>query len=371
MTKITWITSDCYFDVDLPVMKALSDDKQFEIEWHLIFTKNRISTFKPDEIEKEIGNEFVKFKYLFLNSRLRSVKTLFKFVRLMFKIRKSKSDIVYTDCDIEPYFSITTKLLLGSDNVICAIHDIEPHIGTDKIFYFFLDLQIKMFKNFHVFSNTQKDLLISKIDISKRNVFYAPMLLKNFGKSEIVPPRDIINFLFFGTIRKNKGLEYLIDAANRLAISHKGKFRLQIAGGCEEWSNFEKRILDYSVFDLAIEAVPNDNIPELFCKSHYLVLPYKDVTQSGPLMIAFNYGIPSIASNLPGFVENIRDNETGYLFESENTESLYTTMSSVILNHEANYHKLKQNLHTYVINNYSTEIIKSMYVDMFNKLNLK
>lgn len=368
MKKITWITSDCFIDVDLPIIKAFNNEKQFEIEWHIIFTKNRITTFNPNEIEKEIGKGSIKFKCLYLNNRLRSINTLLKFIRLIFIIRKSKMDIVYIDSEAEPYFSIIIRLLLGSDKVIYAVHDIELHVGTARIYNFFLDLKIKMFNNLHVFSITQKGLFDSNNGIYKRNVFYAPLLLKNFGKSEMAPPQDIIRFLFFGIIRKNKGLEYLIEATNKLAISHKGQFILQIAGKCNKWAIYDRLIKDFSVFDLSIGAVPNDNIADLFCRSHYLVLPYKDVTQSGPLMIAFNYGIPAIASNLPGFVENIRDKETGFLFEPGNSESLYNTMSAVILNHEANYQKVKQNLSTYVSKNYSTEKIKAMYVEMFNKL---
>lgn len=112
--------------------------------------------------------------------------------------------------------------------------------------------------------------------------------------------------------------------------------------------------------------MPNNKIADLFCQSHFLILPYKDVTQSGPLMIAFNYGVPAIASNLPGFVENIKDTVTGFLFETENSDSLYTIMKTVIDTHKTNYSQIKQNLNEYIGNNYSILKIKTMYSEMFN-----
>lgn len=366
MRKIAWITADPFIDHDFPILKAFKNDKQFEIEWYIIFTRIRVNTYNPIDIEKELGNGTIKFRYLYLNHRISSLYTLIKFLELILIIRKTKPEVIYIDGEFEPYFSILLKLILESNRVILAIHDVEPHLGISKIFHFFLSLKFKMFGNFHVFSHTQKDIFLLKYAKLKKNIFYAPVFLKNFGESQLTPPKDIVQFLFFGRIRKNKGLEYLIDATNKLTGLYKDQFIVKIVGKCDEWQIYEGLIKDFSVFDLSIEAMPNNKIADLFCQSHFLILPYKDVTQSGPLMIAFNYGVPAIASNLPGFVENIKDTVTGFLFETENSDSLYTIMKTVIDTHKTNYSQIKQNLNEYIGNNYSILKIKTMYSEMFN-----
>lgn len=58
--------------------------------------------------------------------------------------------------------------------------------------------------------------------------------------------------------------------------------------------------------------IDDEEIPELFTKSDYLVLPYEDVAQSGPHMIAYNYNLPVIASDIDGFKERVVDGENGF-----------------------------------------------------------
>ena len=43
------------------------------------------------------------------------------------------------------------------------------------------------------------------------------------------------------------------------------------------------------------------------------MLPYQDVAQSGPHMIAYNYNLPVIASDIEGFAERVEDGENSFL----------------------------------------------------------
>lgn len=367
MKKIAWITANSFLDVDLPIVKSLNTDSKLDITWYLIFVKDRINNYDINEIHKEVCSNSVRMNCLFLKSRFSSIITLYEFFILLFKIRRMEPDVLYLNCEMEPYFSILARLFFNPKKVIVAIHDVEPHVGVSKIFHFFLYFKIKIFFNFQVFSNTQKRILALKYKY--KNIFCIPLFLQSFGKSKKVADNDKIHFLFFGTIRQNKGMEYLIEATNNLSISHKGKFVVKIAGKCNEWSFFEKLITNKDDLHFSIQAVPNEDIADLFCEAHYIVLPYKDVTQSGPLMLSFNYGIPAIASNLPGFREHIIDQETGYLFESKNSESLYMIMCEIIDSKNVNYNVLKNNLLNNVIKKYSINEIKYSYSKMFKSIN--
>jgi glycosyltransferase involved in cell wall biosynthesis len=367
MKRIAWVTVSSFIDVDLPIVKSLNLDSELDITWYLIFVKNRISDYDINALHKEVCTESVRINCLFLKNRLSSIITLYKLFILLFKIRFNNPDILYLDCEMEPYFSILVRFFFNPKKVIIAIHDVEPHYGISKIFHIFLYFKIKIFSNFQVFSKTQKNIFASKY--KNKNIFCIPLFLKSFGKSKMVVENDKIYFLFFGTIRQNKGIEYLIEAANKLALSHKGKFVVKIAGKCNEWIFYENKISDKNVFDFYIQAVPNAKIADLFCQSHYIVLPYKDVTQSGPLMLAFNYGIIPIASNLPGFREHIIDHETGYLFKTEDSGSLYNVMCKIIDSKNVNYNVVKNNLLRNVSNKYSINEIKFSYIEMFKSIN--
>ena len=202
----------------------------------------------------------------------------------------------------------------------------------------------------------------------KKNTFYAPLALKGFGvakESEIA--RDKVVFLFFGSIRENKGLEYLIAAANKLYEKYGNKFVVKIYGGCSNWEHYSKIIRYNECFDLQIRRIENDEVANLFSASDYLILPYKDVTQSGPLLISYYYGIPVIASDHDGFREYIQDKENGFLFNNRDSNDLYCVMSRIL---DGNYNdkKIKENLLKFVSDNIEIEKIITLYDKAFGEI---
>jgi glycosyltransferase involved in cell wall biosynthesis len=364
MKSIAWITASSFIDVDLSIINSLNSEKNLKIFWHLIFVKNEKSTFKFDEINSKVSSTSLFVSHLILKKRLSSVKTLFIFLDFLLKIKKSKPDILYVNADLEPYFSILIRLFFNPKNLIISIHDVKPHSGQSKIVTFFSKIKVKLFYNFHVFSKTQQIIFLKK-NMNKK-CFLIPLFLQDYGISKSVPQSLKISFLFFGTIRENKGLEYLILASNKLNSFYKGKFEIIIFGKCVNWSFYKQIIEHEEVFNISLKAVPNDHIPDIFSQSHYLILPYKDVTQSGPLMLAFNYRTIPIVSKLPGFEELIIDGYNGYMFESENFLSLYELMSKIIKNHDQSYNNMINNLSEFVKNKYNIIDFKLAYLNMFN-----
>ncbi|MGB0167587.1 MAG: glycosyltransferase, partial [Luteibaculum sp.] len=65
-----------------------------------------------------------------------------------------------------------------------------------------------------------------------------------------------------------------------------------------------------------------------------IVLPYKKIFQSGVLIMAMSYAKAVLASNLPANQEIIEDGVNGFLFESENAESLAAKLEEIAANQE-------------------------------------
>lgn len=61
------------------------------------------------------------------------------------------------------------------------------------------------------------------------------------------------------------------------------------------------------------------------------VCPYKDATQSGVVMVSYDYGIPVIASNVGGLDEQIIDGKTGFLINPNDVDELVYAMEKFIL----------------------------------------
>jgi glycosyltransferase involved in cell wall biosynthesis len=139
--------------------------------------------------------------------------------------------------------------------------------------------------------------------------------------------------LFFGNITAYKGLEYLIDAFERL-IAAGGEYRLIVAGRAKETSDpYVARIramLDreavrrHSV--LRIEFIPDEEIEIYLKAADVSVLPYSRIFQSGVLFLAYSFGLPAIVTDVGSLREDIVEGKTGYLCKPEDPADLAATI---------------------------------------------
>lgn len=129
--------------------------------------------------------------------------------------------------------------------------------------------------------------------------------------------------LFFGQIKKVKGLDILIQAMQELDEN----IHLIIAGKNRDGAiDYYQQLIAsshlqhrFSFFNRFISDVERN---ELFQICDVLILPYKKIFQSGVMQMAISYKIPIIASSLQAFKEIIGDDENGWIFESENAKDL-------------------------------------------------
>jgi glycosyltransferase involved in cell wall biosynthesis len=125
--------------------------------------------------------------------------------------------------------------------------------------------------------------------------------------------------LFFGNIAPYKGLEYLVEALG-LVVSRIPDCRLVIAGrvkGAESyWSSLERRIDELGLRPHVIrriEYVPDAETELYFKAADVLALPYAFVFQSGVMFLAYNFGLPVIASDVGALREEIIEGVTGFV----------------------------------------------------------
>ena len=122
------------------------------------------------------------------------------------------------------------------------------------------------------------------------------------------------------------------------------------------------------IFDLRIKNVENADVPNLFGESHYTVLPYQDIAQSGALFVCINYSKPSILSSLPAFSEYITDGKDGLFIRPANVEDLTEKMLYVVNNHHSIYPNLVSNLNEMKQQNFDKSVIVGKYKSYFDSL---
>jgi glycosyltransferase involved in cell wall biosynthesis len=117
-----------------------------------------------------------------------------------------------------------------------------------------------------------------------------------------------------------------------------------------------------------IHHIDNNMLINIFSHAHYLVLPYRDGTQSGPLMIAYNHNLPVIASNIDSFKELVHDGITGSLYDRTKKKGLEEILEAAILRNKADYTELLKRQKAHVEISYSTKEIAGLYKSMFNSI---
>ena len=103
------------------------------------------------------------------------------------------------------------------------------------------------------------------------------------------------------------------------------RFRFWIDSAPCDFTPYQKIIDENNLQDFCLlhtKFIPQEDVAHYYCASDLVVLPYKKVYQSGVLMMTLSYEKPTLVSNLPPLKEILKDNENGFLFESENSSSL-------------------------------------------------
>lgn len=171
-------------------------------------------------------------------------------------------------------------------------------------------------------------------------------------------------FLFFGFIRKYKGLHHAIEAFARIAPKYP-KASLLIAGESfwntvdrSKWSVRVKSLLfktlkrifirstdqekDYQPLELIGKLglehrvvvvnrfIANEEVHRFFQVSDAVVNFYEYATPSGVESIAYNFELPILATRVGHFAFAIKDGVNGYLAEADSVESMALAMEKII-----------------------------------------
>ena len=225
------------------------------------------------------------------------------------------------------YKAVGKKIALTAHNVNQARRDAKDswlNRATLKIQYRLCD---------HIFVHTQKmkEELCLDFDVAENAVTVIRHPVNDaFSDTELTPAEakqrlgirdDEKVILFFGRIRPYKGIEYLLDAFRLLSCDEQAKYRLIVAGEPKKGSEDYLHEIQESVRTdftkgqviLRIQFIPDEEMEVYLKGADVLVLPYKEIFQSGVLFLAYSFGLPVVATDVGSFREEIVEGSTGFL----------------------------------------------------------
>lgn len=363
--RICWVTSSFLLDVDIPIVPQLQ--KEYDIDWIILTTLgNRDGDKKLIEMTGCRHYELVVNKGLFISPR----KILF-YKRLIKRMKETDYNLYYFDFLGMPYFMPMAQWLLPKEKIIVAAHNVKTPKGARYYWLAkpYMGYIVRTFHNFQVFSLNQLELL--RTLKKNANILYAPLCLKDYGEPTIQKPQEPITFLFLGNIVEYKRVDLLLQAMHILKEKGLTDFRVKVCGYCrpEKWDgSYSELCKGLDNVELDIRRKPNEEIPNLFESSHFFVMPYQDIAQSGAMTVALRYNIPIIASELDTFKEFMDGKDDGYFFEPGNAESLAETMSKAMEEYKDRYEMMRKRQAEIVKEKLSQDVILAQYKEYIDTL---
>jgi glycosyltransferase involved in cell wall biosynthesis len=248
------------------------------------------------------------------------------------RLKKEKPDIIIVRYWL-PFMGPALGTILrrvrknNHTKIICIADNIIPHEKRfgDTLFtkYFvkpchaFITMSEKVMQDLRSFEKHKPAL---QVPHPLYDNFGEPICKQKARQQLQLSPEDNI-ILFFGFIRKYKGLDLLLEAMSVLKNLHSqtSNIKLLVAG---EFYEDEKPYKDLiaqlditSSIILHTQFIPDSEVKYYLCAADVVVQPYKNATQSGVTPLAYHFEKPMIVTNVGGLPALVPNGKAGLVVE--------------------------------------------------------
>ena len=268
------------------------------------------------------------------------------------ELRKLKPDYIVVRFWM-PFFGpcLGTILRIVNRNkftqIICIADNVIPHekrLG-DKVLTKYFFSSIHRFVTMSEKVNEDLKTFTQKPSINIVHPIYdnfGDIVTKEEARKYLDLPVNEKIILFFGFIRKYKGLDLLLEAMNDIRIKE-ANIKLLIAG--EFYDNKEEYETIISKYNLAnslylrTQFIDNSEVKYYVGAADFVIQPYKHATQSGVTPLAYHFEKPMLVTNVGGLADLVPHLKVGVVTEP----NAHTIASGIIQLYElGETHFLKQ-----------------------------
>lgn len=249
------------------------------------------------------------------------------------KIKKLCPDLVIIQW-WHPYFSpcywVLSKLLKRT-KILFLCHNVFPHerFPMDRILTKHVLKQgdcfiVQSAQDEEDLKSIRADAIYSKTVHPTYNAFKLENMSRQEAREQLHLSGEKV-LLFFGFVRKYKGLKYLLQAMPRIS-RELSDVKLLIVGDFDnDKHEYMEMIQEWKIqeyIEIHDGYIPDKEVEKFFAASDVVVLPYESATQSGIVQIAYGFEKPVIASNVGGLPEVVTDGKTGFITNAKDSDDL-------------------------------------------------
>ncbi len=211
--------------------------------------------------------------------------------------------------------------------IVCIADNIIPHEKRpgDSLFtkYFikpvdaFITMSEKVLKDLSLFKNQQPAQFVPHPLYDN----FGEKVERSIARKKLQISEEAFIFLFFGFIRKYKGLDWLLEATALLKHKTNQPFKVLIAGEYyEDKYAYEQKINELKIEDhliLKTDFIADSEVKFYLCAADTVVQPYKHATQSGVTPLAYHFEIPMIVTHVGALPDMVPNGKVGLVCEPD------------------------------------------------------
>ena len=295
-------------------------------------------------------------------------------------IKKENIDIVCFQDPVSSFFSILfLKVRRAEVKIVVETHgdfietlSLEKNLVLPrlykKLFYIMAKYSIGKSNIIRAVSSSTEQQVLD-IDSSKSVVrFPAWIDFKDFQNIEPKPfSKDKFNILFIGSVTDRKKPHMIIEAIQRI---NDKSYHLTIVGPAPNEKYFKelKDLIDKSDLQNQVSLigpVDRESVKDYYSTSNLMILPS---ISEGLARVIFESQVamcPVLVTDAPGMSDIVIDGQTGYVFESNNLDSLSLKIEYIKNNYdEASL--VAKNAKGFILSNYSEDNFKFSFKKLFD-----
>ena len=209
-----------------------------------------------------------------------------------------------------------TKVISIVDNMIPHEKRIGDHIFTtyfSKMVDGFIAMSEKVKLDIRLFSH-------KPITVTPHPIFnqFGNSISKQSAREILGIPQDDKIILFFGYIRKYKGLDLLLQAMSNESIK-KMNIKLMIVGEYyDDEAPYQSLISSLGLQEQVMvyaNYIPDAEVKNYVCSADFIIQPYKTATQSGVTPMAYHFEKPMLVTNVGGLADTVPHMSVGIVVE--------------------------------------------------------
>jgi glycosyltransferase involved in cell wall biosynthesis len=212
--------------------------------------------------------------------------------------------------------------------IICIADNVIPHEKRpgDTAFtkYFlkscdaFITMSEKVMADLRLFEKNKPAYLVQHPLYDN----FGSIIPKTDARKHLGLPENGNIILFFGFIRRYKGLDLLLEAMRLLHFKFKiSNLKLLIAGEFyEDEKPYLEQIEKSGIKDQLIvrtQFIPDSEVKYYLCSADAVIQPYRNATQSGVTPLAYHFERPMIVTNVGGLPSLVPHEKAGLVVEPD------------------------------------------------------